>query len=211
MGMQQMLLGIGGATFVPTDTFYGYGYSVTGVFGTETVPAGATNVVIEIWGAGGGGGGGSIVRGGGGGGGGSYCRSSYACSGGQTMAYTGSQSGVPGNTDTTGGAGSTTVVSSGTLTITTLTANGGSGGISATLGGVGGAGAVASTGGNQVNGVGGPGGISSVSAGGGQGPAAIGLFGAGAPGPGSSGGTGGAPSTFATNSSIRSCLNFHYT
>src|SRR6185437_11125493 len=62
--------------------------------GTETVPEGYSNVIIEEAGGGSGGEGGftdggvrpPAVYGGQGGTSGSYCRSSYACSGGQTLA-----------------------------------------------------------------------------------------------------------------------------
>lgn len=116
--------------------------------GTQTVPAGATNVVIELWGNGGGGGGGGGGRDGGGAGG--YSRSTYACSGGQTISYTRGAAGTAGSAaGGNGGTGGTSNVVSGTLTITQMNANGGGGG---TAGGGTGGGA---SGGNVVNTTGG--------------------------------------------------------
>lgn len=116
----------------------------SGTGATETIPFGATNVVIEVLGWGGQGG--LIVFdgvdnwGGGGGGSGGYGRSSYSCNGGQTLTYT-----VPTS------LGNVTV-SSGTLSVTTMTANSGSSGQDGTISGTaaGGNGGTV-TGGNQVN------------------------------------------------------------
>lgn len=89
--------------------------------GTEIVPAGAANVVIEVWGPGGTGafGTGSVgahdAAYGAGGAAGGYCRSSYSCSGGKTLGY---------SVGTTNGSQST--VTSGTLSISAMTANGAS-------------------------------------------------------------------------------------
>jgi hypothetical protein len=119
--------------------------------GVETVPSGANSVVIEVWGGGGDGGNGAtatvggcaLQRPGGGAGGGGYSRSSYACSAGQTINYTvGAESGA-------------STVSSGTLSVTTMTANGGGNGGNAVGGspgsnGTAGTGGTAS-GGNQAN------------------------------------------------------------
>lgn len=118
--------------------------------GTETVPAGASNVVIESKGGGAGpsttGFSDTYANGGPGAG---YCRSSYACSGGQTLAYVvGAAGGTNVNNNGTPGGDST--VSSGTLTITTMTAHGGPG---ASAGGPGGT----ASGGNQANATGGNG------------------------------------------------------
>lgn len=110
---------------------------------TETVPTGATNVVIEAWGSGGpgGAGAGSLCngRGGGGGGGGGYSRTSVACSGGQTFSTT------------YGSAAASITVTGGT--ITTMNASQGSSGGNGTFpgsAGTGGPGGSAS-GGNQAN------------------------------------------------------------
>jgi len=110
---------------------------------TETIPVGATNVIIEVWGSGGGGAGqqgaGSLIHDGGGGGAAGYCRTSKTLTSanwGQTLHYTvGAQSIVTGN-------GNASSASSGTLSITTMTANGGSG----TTTNAGGAGGTASGG-----------------------------------------------------------------
>lgn len=119
--------------------------------GTETVPAGATQVIIEVWGPGGTGafGTGSIAQHdaqyGAGGAAGGYSRSNYSCSGGNTLNY---------SVGTTFGATST--VSSGSLVVTTMTAYGGNQG---SLGGN------TASGGNAANVVGangGPGGPTSA-------------------------------------------------
>lgn len=94
--------------------------------GTETVPAGATNVVIEVWGGGGKGG---LNSGAGAGG---YCRTSIACSSGQTLNYS-----VGAGSTTSGVAGAASTVTSGTLSVTSMTGNGGNPGSGAT-GGTGG-------------------------------------------------------------------------
>ena len=91
--------------------------------GVETVPSGATNVVIEIWGGGGGGGNSSNTLGGGGGGSGGYSKSSYSITGGNTLNYSVGTGGTGGN----GVSGTSSTVASGTKTITTMTANSGSG------------------------------------------------------------------------------------
>ena len=108
--------------------------------GVETVPSGATNVVIEIWGGGGGGGNSSNTLGGGGGGSGGYSKSSYSITGSNTLNYS------VGTGGTGGIGGTTSTVTSGTKTITTMTANGGSGGSRPTPGSGGSA-----TGGNLIN------------------------------------------------------------
>lgn len=116
----------------------------SGTGATETIPFGATNVVIEVLGWGGEGGlllfDGVDTWGGGGGGSGGYGRSSYSCNGGQTLTFT-----VPSTAGTVS-------VSSGTLSITTmsvgLAASGQDGQIGVTV--AGGSGSIP-TGGNQVN------------------------------------------------------------
>ncbi len=109
--------------------------------GTETIPAGASNCVVEVWGgtnAGGNGTGtGCTASGGGGGGAPGYSRTSLAVTPGNTFAYT------------VGAAGAASTVSSGTQAITTMTANAGAVGANGPLG-AGGAGGTA-TGGNQAN------------------------------------------------------------
>jgi hypothetical protein len=111
--------------------------------GTETIPAGASNVYIEAWGSGGGGRGGL----GGGGGGGAYVASTYACSGGQTLSWAVNSVGAGGTQPSGNGlAGGPTTVTSGTLTITSISAAGGGGGVTA-----GGPGGTPATGGNVTN------------------------------------------------------------
>ena len=121
--------------------------------GTEIVPTGYSNVVIEDVGGGSGGQGGftdggvrpPAVYGGQGGTSGSYCRSSYACSGGQTLAWSVGLGGTAGANDFgSPGPGGTSTVSSGSLSITTMTAPGGLASGSP-------------TGGNQANTAGNPG------------------------------------------------------
>lgn len=169
--------------------------------GTETVPSGASNVVIEIWGGGGGGGGGdgNITKGGGGGGAG-YARSSYACSGGQTIAYTvgagGSNAGVNNGA---GFAGTQSSASSGTLSITTMTAHGGAGG---TGDGSANSNGGSASGGNQANATGGQG----LSSGTGGSPTA-GVY----SNTGASNGKGGNGNLLTGVAGAAAMVSFHYT
>ncbi len=127
-------------------------YTTAGGF-TETIPAGYSTATIESWGATGHGGDtfmtmGGNFSGGGGGGSGGYCRSvvSVSGAGGQTLNIT------VGAAIAVGTSGSS-IISSGTFSITTMTAGGGTNGTSATSGsvaGTGGAGGSA-TGGSTVN------------------------------------------------------------
>lgn len=109
---------------------------------TVTAPDAAQNVQIEVWGPGGGGshgvGSGDTADFGNGGASGGYARSNYAIAAGQTLHYTVGTPGIgePAG-DNTQYAGSASVVSSGTLAIATMTANGGQGS-SASAAGVGG-------------------------------------------------------------------------
>jgi len=145
------LLALGGATPGVTRIY------TTPGSGTETIPAGFTTLVVEVFGAGGGGGarfGDDISdAGGGGGGSGGYSRTSISVAGAgtQTMSYFVGSGGAP--TGGTGASGTASTVSSGTFTITAITANGGAGGTAATslsAPGSGGAGGTAS-GGTVVN------------------------------------------------------------
>lgn len=131
------------AAFTPVTVTY----NTVGSF-TETAPAGATNVVIEVWAGGGQGMGVSKVAtlGGAGGAAGGYSKSTYVISGGQTLNLTVGSGGAGGGTRTPV-AGGTSSCSSGSKTITTMTANGGTG---SSTGGVGGA----ASGGNLANGTG---------------------------------------------------------
>jgi MSHA biogenesis protein MshQ len=114
--------------------------------GTETTPAGYTKVTIELWG---GGGGGSSSSGTaswlGGGGGGAYSRSQYTLSGagGDTINYNVGQHGAV-NINGNGLQGGPSSASSGSLAVTTMTANGGQGAAGSGAGGT-------ASGGNQAN------------------------------------------------------------
>lgn len=184
-----------GSGMAPTVVLHTY--TTTGSF-TETVPFGFNNVLIEVWGAAGGSGAGNgqnpgpNLSGGGGGGSGAYCRSSYTVSGlgGETLLFSVATGGV-GSLQGNGTAGSASGVTSGTMTITAISAGGGQGGIHApnpSFGGAGGAGGTG-TGGNIVNtpgAIGGPG-FSNASGG----TAAGGTGGAGIPGINNGGNAGG--------------------
>ena len=123
MSVGQVLL-MGGTSFTPVTRTY-----TTGTGATETAPTGATNVIIAAWGGGAGGHRGFTVmcvdEAGTGGGSGGYSESSYAISGGQTLVYTVGIAGVGGTTANNFTAGGNTSVTSGTKSITTMTANGG--------------------------------------------------------------------------------------
>ena len=108
----------GGGGFTPLLRTY-----TVGTAATETIPANATTVVLEVWGGGGGGGSGTPAPDfGAGAGAAGYSRTTTAISGGQTLIYT---VGAGGTTSTTGNDGAASSISSGTKTITTMTANGG--------------------------------------------------------------------------------------
>jgi hypothetical protein len=158
----------------------------------ETVPTGFTTLTIEVWGGSGGGGGGfsggANGSGGGGAGSGGYSRTtvSVAGLGGDTLNFiVGLAGGAAGN-------GAASSVSSGTLAITTMTANGGALGTNASslsVAGIGGAGGTA-TGGTVTNTPGNAGANGVNNAGGGGG--GLGGFGiAGLTDGGNKGGNGG--------------------
>ncbi len=159
----------------PAFTSAQHTYSATS--GTETVPTGATQVVIELWGLGGQGayGTGSVAQHnatyGAGAQAAGYCRSVYPCSGGQTLNY-----------DLTTVYQQDSSVTSGTLSITTMTAVGG--------GEAGVTGYGTASGGNQANvtgALGGPGGSTLADGAGGAGT--VGVY-EGAEGGGGNGGYG---------------------
>lgn len=159
-----------GASFVPVMHVYNASGS-----GTDTIPSGASTLTIEVFGASGAGGAfGSGIGIGGGGGSGGYARSTYdvSASNGDTLDYS---VGAAGSTPA--GSGGNSTVSSGTFTVTTLTANGGGGGGNGGINtpGAPGTGGSAS-GGNAVNDTGNA--ADSISGGAGL----IGVYGAGAPG-----------------------------
>lgn len=166
--------------------------------GTETIPTGAVNCVIEVWGGTGNGGSGTgsgcAAHGGGGGGGGGYSRTSLAVTGGSTFAYT------------VGAALGNSSVSSGTQTVSTLTGNGGATGTSGGLG-TGGAGGSAS-GGTAANTTGNAGGTGGAGNPGGAGALPI----SGINTTGTAGGHGGstAANTDQTNGSA-GVVAFYYT
>jgi len=154
--------------------------------GTETFPFGYNTLIIEVWGGGGGGGTVSGSAGGGGGGGGGYSRTSMSVTGlgGETLAYT------VGSGGAVSFSGTSSSVSSGTATITTMTCTGGTYGGASTSGGAGGAGGTA-TGGTVVNTTGnmGAAGLTGSPPGGGAGGAGIsGIYSGGGAG-GKGGGT----------------------
>jgi len=109
--------------------------------GSVTIPPAATGVTIEVWGAGGGGGYGYLgfiapgepeVFPGGGGGGGGYSKTILVLGGGdpgKTINYIVGSGGAGGTASSpNGNPGTFSNVSSGTYTITTMTANPGNGG-----------------------------------------------------------------------------------
>lgn len=95
--------------------------------GNYTVPAGITQIFVELWGGGGGGGSGSGGAGGGGGGGGGYAAGWLAVTPGQVIACTIGAGGSAASGGATGGAGGTTSFGA-FLSATGGTGGGGSGG-----------------------------------------------------------------------------------
>lgn len=114
----------GGNNFVAVTNTY-----TSGTAQTETVPNGASQVVIDLWGPGGGGGGSDDVGSDGGGGGG-YCRKTISLVGGGTFTWTVGAIGTGGPRFDPGTAGGQTKVDNGTYgTTVTLRANGGDPGL----------------------------------------------------------------------------------
>lgn len=133
--------------FTPTTV----SYTTSGASGTETAPAGATQVRIGVWGGGAGGFDGDSLTGGDGGTSGAYVESVYSITSGQTLNYS---VGAGGAANQLGGLSN---VTSGSKTITSLVADGevGSGGnVSNTPGNSGGlaSGATGGTGGVAITG-----------------------------------------------------------
>lgn len=165
---------------------------------TQIVPAGATNVVVEAiapsaWGGLGFGGAGH-EEGGGGGGAGALSRSSFACSGGETLS---ANVGAAGTGPSSPGVAGTTTVSSGTLVIPTMTALGGHPGNPGVFGSPGAGGLSGSaSGGNLANISGGLAGAGGPGIGGSGAPGVVGLH---ATGP--NGGNGGDDATGAGQTS----------
>lgn len=122
-----ILVGAAGSLVSPVLNIH-----TTGSGATETIPSSSGFSVMEIqcWGGGGAGGGSAgSGTGGSGGGAGGYSRASFniAASGGKTLTYTVGTNGV-GVSNSTGGSGIASSVSSGTFAISTITCNGGGGG-----------------------------------------------------------------------------------
>lgn len=112
-----LLLSSGVAGQAITET-----YNTTGTH-TFTVPAGVTEITVEVWGAGGGGGGSnSNNNGGSGGGGGGYTMQIFSVNPGDEFSYSVGAGGTAGANS--GGKGD----DGGKTTFSTLTANGGTGG-----------------------------------------------------------------------------------
>lgn len=186
-----LILTMGQKRFSPRENEYRTAGSYT-----ETVPFGASTLVIELWGSSGNSGQGSINRiteeeiYGGGGGSGSYCRSQYDVTGkgGQTFSIT---------LQTNGIVTSSTILA-GTITgFTSMIAPGGSNGSGAS----GGAGGTLASGGNQTNSTGNAGGAGG-GAGGAGGVAIAGIY---------SSGFNGATGLFAIRPGGPAVANFYYT
>lgn len=127
--------------------------------GTFTIPANVTSVKVTLIGGGGAGGGSTVTNNGGGGGtGGIAIKYLSALTPGNTITVSVGAGGT-GVSAATGNAGSASTISSGTQTITTVTAFGGNGGFMVAASSAGGAGAVVSTNGD-INGAGSAGGNS---------------------------------------------------
>jgi hypothetical protein len=138
----QVDLNPGGGSFSATtyDTLGIAGTLLSGASGTITIPAGATQIVVEIWGGGGGGSGGQYDTndyGGGGGGSGGYAKITRALSSdsGKSVSWARGAAGTVGvnavapTNATPGGNGGQSTSSGATLTNSfSITAGGGSGG-----------------------------------------------------------------------------------
>lgn len=141
-----------GIYWLKTDGTYKFGVSLqasaTTLFNsvgsfTYTIPAGKSQIFIELWGDSGFGGHGNGTDPGGGGGSGTYSKSSYMVSGhaGQTIQVSLTGGGTQGGEST---------VTSGTFTLTAMNAFGGLGGAVGAFG-VAGAGGTGASGGNLIN------------------------------------------------------------
>jgi len=142
------------------------------------VPAGVTQIKVEVWG-GGGGGGGAFAGNGGGGGGGAYNTNVLNVSAGQSYTITigtGGGSGANGNSSTVSGPGGTVTANGGSAGGGGLFSNGGGG-----AGGTGGTFAGGAGGTSSGNGAGGGGGAGNNGAGAPGGNAVTGSGGAGNP------------------------------
>lgn len=166
-----LVLTMGQKRFSPRENEY----RTAGTY-TETIPYGATTVVIELWGSSGDSGRGNADREtgteifGGGGGSGAYCRSQYNIvgKGGQTFSIT-----IQANGSTT----SSTILAGTVTGFTGMVSPGGSN----ALGSFGGSGGALASGGNQTNSIGRPG-YDGGASGGAGGSAVAGLYSSGFPG-----------------------------
>jgi hypothetical protein len=122
---------------------------------TITIPSGATRLRVTLVGGGGGGGGANANTGsaGGGGGGATCIKYLTGLTPGNTLSLAIGAAGSGGGAGNNGGSGGNTTLSSGTQTITTLTAaGGGSGNASTAFGGTSGSGGSASNGDLNISG-----------------------------------------------------------
>lgn len=130
--------------FYGTSKFTPVTRTYDGTSGTETIPTGATQVVIEVWGGGGGGSGSDTVTPavGSGGGSGGYVRKTFTLvsgDAGKTFSYAAGATAAGGALDTVGSAGNNSTCSNGTFgTSFSLSGSGGGGGDPITGQGLGG-------------------------------------------------------------------------
>lgn len=141
-----------GIYWLKTDGTYKFGTSLqasattlfnTGGSFTYTIPTGKSQIFIELWGDTGFGGHGNGTDPGGGGGSGCYCKSAYSITGhaGQTISISLTGGGTQGGMST---------VTSGSFTVTSMSAPGGLGGAVGAFGAPG-AGGTGESGGNLIN------------------------------------------------------------
>lgn len=192
-----------GISFTPVSSSYGPNSGTSATTGTETIPTGASSVVIKVYGPGGSGG--ISATGGGGGGGGGYALKTLALTSsdwGKTFSVTVGNGRGGRSTVGAGFTGNTSSVASGTYTLgASIVGNAGSGG-----GGFsGGAGGTGTGGDTNVTGSTGSAGYGCICSpiGGDGGSSNSGEFAGGTGGspgvPGLAGGGGGAGGTNGTN------------
>jgi hypothetical protein len=121
---------------------------------TITIPSGVTRLRVTLVGGGGGGSGTSVSSnvGGVGGGGATCIKYLTGLTPGNTLSLTIGAGGAGGTAGNAGGAGGDTTLSSGSQTITTLTAGGGAGGAMGLYAGISGAGGTATNGDLNISG-----------------------------------------------------------
>lgn len=119
-----------GVSFTPVSSSYGPNSGTSATTGTETIPTGASSVVIRVYGPGGSGG--YSAGGGGGGGGGGFALKTLALTSsdwGKTFSVTVGNGRLGRSTVGTGFTGNTSSVASGTYTLgASIVGNFGSGG-----------------------------------------------------------------------------------